>query len=136
MAFVLDPQLVVDTVPLGEFALSGVHLMNERRYPWLVLVPKRAGARELIDLTPSEQMALVGEIDRVCRAIKPLFNPDKLNVATIGNVVAQLHIHIVGRYRIDPAWPKPVWGASSRLPYEADSLARRVAELRAALQLT
>lgn len=135
MPFTIDPQLAADTVPLGDFALSHVRLMNERHYPWLVLVPMRIGIRELIELTPFEQAALTTEIDRASRALTALFHPDKLNIGAIGNIVSQLHVHIVARFRADPAWPKPVWGAAPREAYDAGALAERTAALRSALRL-
>jgi diadenosine tetraphosphate (Ap4A) HIT family hydrolase len=135
MPFTIDPQLAADTVPLGDFALSHVRLMTERHYPWLVLVPMRTGVRELIELTPFEQAALTTEIDRASRALTALFRPDKLNIGAIGNIVSQLHVHIVARFRTDPAWPKPVWGAALREAYDADALAERAAALRTALKL-
>ena len=105
--------------------------MNDANYPWLILVPRRAGAAEIIDLAEDEQFALTREIARACRALKAITACDKLNVAAIGNIVPQLHVHIVARRRDDAAWPKPVWGAAPAKPYDAkarDTLMTRLRE--------
>ena len=110
----LHPQLAADTAPVCDLALSLLLVMNDANFPWLILAPRRAGASEIIDLG-GEQALLVDEIALVSRALKDETRCDKLNVATIGNVVPQLHVHIVARRKEDAAWPKPVWGAAPRL---------------------
>jgi diadenosine tetraphosphate (Ap4A) HIT family hydrolase len=107
----LHPQLHRDTVAVGDLALSRVLAMNDADYPWLLLVPRRARVSEIIDLGAEEAQLMV-EITRAARALKDATGCDKLNVAAIGNVVPQLHVHIVARRKDDPLWPKPVWGAS------------------------
>lgn len=134
--FVLHAQLAADTVALSDWPLCRVLLMNDQRYPWLVLVPRRAGASELIDLEVDDQAALWAEIDRASRTLKNLLKPDKLNVAALGNVVAQLHVHVLARFRNDAAWPKPVWGAVPVLPYGPADLAARCKSFRDALGMT
>jgi diadenosine tetraphosphate (Ap4A) HIT family hydrolase len=104
--------------------------MNDANFPWLILVPRRAGASEIIDLG-GEQVLLMGEIALVSRALKDETRCDKLNVAAIGNVVPQLHVHIVARRKDDAAWPKPVWGAGPRRDYHVEALKRFVATIRA-----
>ena len=99
--------------------------MNDANYPWLILVPRRVGASEIIDLG-AEQSLLMDELALVSRALKDETRCDKLNVAAIGNMVPQLHIHIVARRKDDAAWPKPVWGAVPRRAYDADVLERFV----------
>lgn len=127
--FVLDSRLAADTLPIARLALSRVLLMNDRRYPWLILVPERPGARDLIDLDPSDQQTLTQEIARTCQAWRVLVKPDKLNVAALGNMVPQLHVHVIARFGGDDAWPKPVWGVHPPLPYDpaaADDLRVRL----------
>jgi len=105
---------------VGDLALCRVLLMNDARFPWIILVPRRAGARELTDLSPEDQATLLAEIGAASRAMQRLIHPHKLNTAAIGNVVAQLHIHIVARFEDDAAWPAPVWGHGAREPYDED----------------
>jgi len=128
-AWSLHPQLAADTAPVCDLALSRLLVMNDANFPWLILVPRRAGASEIIDLA-SEQALLMDEIARVSRALKDETRCDKLNVAAIGNVVPQLHVHIVARRKDDAAWPKPVWGALPRRDYDATALAGFVAAIR------
>jgi len=125
----LHPQLVADTVPVCDLALSRLLAMNDANFPWLILVPRRAGVSEIIDLG-AEQVLLMDELALVSRALKDETRCDKLNVAAIGNVVPQLHIHIVARCKSDAVWPKPVWGALPRRAYEAEDMERFVAAIR------
>ena len=115
--FILDPRLDADTLVLGCFALSRVLLMNDARYPWLILVPQKPDLAEIIDLPVSEQMQLMREIAAASQALKTLFNPDKLNVGALGNRVRQLHVHVMARFVSDAAWPGPVWGVGQAQPY-------------------
>jgi len=117
--FSLHPQLAQDTTPVGDLPLTRVLLANDAGYPWLILVPRRAGAVEIIDLADDDQLTLTREIAQAARALKAVTACDKLNVAAIGNVVPQLHVHVVARRRDDDAWPKPMWGAAPAKPYEA-----------------
>ena len=133
MSFALDPRLTADTHAIGALPFSELLLMDDARYPWVILVPRIAGARELIDLDEGDQRLLLGEIDRVARALESLLNPDKLNIATLGNVVAQLHVHVIARFTSDAAWPKPVWGHGERVAYGERERAARIAALRTAL---
>lgn len=134
MPFPLDPRLAADTHPIGEMPLSRLLLMDDARHPWLILVPRIAGARELMDLDGGDRAALLDEITAVSRTLETLLRPDKLNVGALGNVVAQLHVHVIARYADDANWPQPVWGRGERVPYAAADAAARVAELRAALK--
>ncbi len=109
-AFQLDPQLDRDTLPLGRLFLSRVLLMNDARYPWLLLVPERPGLAEIIDLDEADRAELMREIAAVSQVLKSVFNPDKLNVGALGNRVRQLHVHVLARFVSDEAWPGPVWG--------------------------
>ena len=131
--FALDPNLEADTHPIGELHLSQLLLMDDARFPWLILVPRIAGARELIDLDEGDQRSLLGEISAVGRAFEALLRPDKLNIAALGNVVPQLHVHLIARYTTDAAWPKPVWGQGERVAYAEAARSARIAQLRTAL---
>ncbi|MFO1147169.1 MAG: HIT domain-containing protein [Alsobacter sp.] len=132
-AFELHPQLAADTRPVGDLLLSRVLLMDNARFPWILLVPRRPGLREMIDLPDSEQAVLHGEIAAASRAMRTLFAPDKLNVAAIGNVVPQLHVHVVARFERDEAWPKPTFGFAPPVPYEEAEAGPLVRRLAAAL---
>jgi diadenosine tetraphosphate (Ap4A) HIT family hydrolase len=125
----LHPQLHADTMPVCDLALSRLLVMNDANFPWLILVPRRAGVSEIIDLS-ADQSVLMDEISLVSRALKDETRCDKLNVAAIGNVVPQLHIHVVARRRDDAAWPKPVWGAVPQFAYAADAMERFVSAIR------
>jgi diadenosine tetraphosphate (Ap4A) HIT family hydrolase len=125
----LHPQLAADTVPVCDLALSRLLAMNDANFPWLILVPRRAGVGEIIDLG-AEQAVLMDELALVSRALKDETRCDKLNVAAIGNVVPQLHVHVVARRKDDAAWPKPVWGAVPRRVYAADAMERFVIAIR------
>ena len=134
-AFELDPRLAADTHRVGDLALSRVLLFDDARFPWLVLVPRQPGLRELIDLARDDQQRLLDEINRCAHVLHALDKPDKLNVAALGNVVAQLHVHVIARFTRDAAWPRPVWNAGERSAYAPDALRRRLAALRTALHL-
>lgn len=130
--FVLDPTLAKDTVPLEEWALCRVLLMNDARYPWLILVPARPGLRDFHDLAPADLALATGEITRASKALQALYDPVKLNVAALGNLVPQLHIHVIARFKDDAAWPKPVWGVHPAKPYGEAALNERIDDLRGA----
>lgn len=132
-AWQLHPQLADDTAPVIELPLCEVRLMDDANHPWLVLVPRLADMVEIIDLDPAQRTQLAAEIDHACRALKALFKPDKLNVAALGNLVPQLHVHVIARYRDDIAWPRPVWGSATSRPYSPEELIERVRALRTAL---
>lgn len=133
--FALDPRLVADTVPVGDLELSRVLLMDDANWPWLILVPRRAGLRELCELSRPDRIRLGDEIDRVMRLLQDLVAPDKLNVAALGNQVAQLHVHVIARHRDDPAWPAPVWGSRPPLPYAEVARRQLLDQLAAGLAL-
>lgn len=135
MTFALDPRLAEDTVPVYSWELCLVRLMNERAYPWLVLVPRRAAVREIHDLNGADRAQLMVEINRASRTLAELYQPDKINVAALGNVVPQLHVHVIGRTPSDPAWPAPVWGELPHTPYDEGELIGQCEVLRAVLGL-
>lgn len=114
----LNPQLAGDTVNIGDLPLSRVLIIKDSNYPWLLLVPRRVGASDIIDLNEVEQAQLMTEINRVSSALKEITKPDKLNIAALGNMVSQLHIHVIARRTSDAAWPRPVWGAAPAIGYD------------------
>ena len=130
--FELDPRLAADTAELARWPLCRVLLMNDANYPWLILVPQRPGLRDLDEVAAPDSAALTDEIRRACGALRTMVRPHKLNVASLGNAVAQLHIHVIARQTTDPAWPKPVWGVVPARPYPADALAAFKAQFAAA----
>ena len=134
MTVQLDPRLAADTHPVGDLPLSRLLLMDDARFPWLILVPRIAGARELIDLDESDQHTLLSEVAAVGRAFEALLKPDKLNIAALGNVVAQLHVHVIARYASDAVWPHPVWGRGERVAYSATARRARIEALHDALK--
>jgi diadenosine tetraphosphate (Ap4A) HIT family hydrolase len=133
--FILDPRLAGDTHLVGDLGLSRVLLMDDARFPWLILVPRRANLRELIDLDANDQQRLLAEINRCAQTLQTQFAPGKLNIAALGNVVAQLHVHVIARHAHDAAWPRPVWGFGERVPYAPPGLHARVGALREALEI-
>lgn len=133
VGFSLDPRLTADTLPACDLPLSIVRLMNDARFPWVVLVPRRGGASEILDLSSADRHRLFNEIVQVSSAVKMVCAPKKLNVAAIGNIVPQLHVHIVARNEGDAAWPRPVWGVGTPEPYTRASADAFVASLKRAL---
>jgi len=130
----LHPQLAQDTVAVGDLALARVLLANDANYPWLILVPRKPALVELIDLEENEQATLLGEIAATAKALKAITECEKLNIAALGNAVAQLHVHVIGRRHSDAAWPKPVWGAVPPTDYDPNVRDGFIAALRRALQ--
>ena len=131
--FVLDARLDADTRPVASLALCDVRLMNDARYAWLVLVPRHAGLVEVTDLSTAEQGLLWQEVNRASAALRAVAPCDKLNLGALGNIVRQLHVHVVARCDGDAAWPGPVWGHGSAQPYADASLTTRLDALRQAL---
>ncbi len=115
--FFLHPRLAADTLEVGDWPLCRVRLMNDSRFPWLILVPMRADMREIIYLLTGDQTLCLPELTLASRALQTAFRPDKLNVAALGNMVPQLHIHVIARTTGDAAWPSPVWGQGTAQPY-------------------
>ncbi len=133
MAFILDPALERDTVPVAMLQLSLLRLHRDANYPWLILVPTQAGLVELTDLDDTSLAVLMSEIRRCSTILQSLFQPDKLNVAALGNQVRQLHVHVIARKIGDPAWPNPIWGAVLAKPYDDDFLKSLTAKIADAL---
>jgi len=132
--FTLDPRLEQDTILLGEFVLSKVLLMNDARYPWVILVPKITGLTETFQLNNEQQHQLMRESNFLAQALNDLVQADKMNVAALGNVVSQLHIHHVARYQGDETWPAPVWGKGQAIPYSGDEREAVCQQIKSALQ--
>ena len=131
--FELDPRLDQDTEAITRLGLSIALLMNDARSPWVILVPEKPGLSELHDLTAADRAVLMEEIARAGAALAQLFSPEKINVGALGNLVPQLHVHVVARNSGDAAWPGPVWGCGEPVPYEAAALAAMKKSIGAAL---
>jgi diadenosine tetraphosphate (Ap4A) HIT family hydrolase len=131
--FFLHPRLAADTVVLGHLELSLLLLMNNATYPWFILVPERVGASEIFELAETDRLILIEEVALLSRALTDELRPDKLNIAALGNLVPQLHLHVIARFRSDPAWPAPVWGKTEARPYSEGE--RRNVQARMAQRL-
>lgn len=121
--FRLHERLAADTVSLGRSSLCEVRLMNDKTWPWVLLVPALAGIREIYELSPEQQRQLLKESSALSRGMMSAFGGDKMNVAALGNMVPQLHLHHIVRFEGDPAWPGPVWGKQAPVPYSEQELA-------------
>jgi diadenosine tetraphosphate (Ap4A) HIT family hydrolase len=133
-SFSLHERLAADTAPVLELTLCSLRLMKDARFPWAILVPRRPGIREIHQLTQADQRQLLAEITKVSAAMERDWGADKMNVAALGNMVPQLHIHVIARFEGDAAWPGPVWGAGSAQAYGEDAAAATIARLNAALR--
>ncbi len=129
----VHPQLARDCVPAGRFSLCHLLLMEDANYPWFILVPDREGITEIYQLDAADQRQLMEESCLLAQCLATHWRADKINIAALGNVVPQLHIHHIVRYRHDPAWPAPVWGKVAPEPYTAASRAETLARVRQAL---
>ena len=128
--WLLDPRLAHDTINVGDLPLCRLLVIKDANYPWLLLVPRRPEAVEIIDLDEVEQAQLMTEINRVARALKEITKCDKLNIAALGNLVPQLHVHIIARRSGDAAWPRPVWGVVPPLAHDAAEVQHFISALR------
>lgn len=131
--FTLDDRLSTDTVEIARWTLCRVLLMNDRTYPWLILVPQREGVSEIHELSAADRLRLMEESSCAAQRLQLFTAADKMNVAALGNIVRQLHIHVIARFDDDPAWPGPVWGVREREPYSTAELPHVVARLRDAI---
>jgi diadenosine tetraphosphate (Ap4A) HIT family hydrolase len=129
-AWSLHPQLSQDTIDIGDLPLSKVLVIKDANYPWLMLVPRRPEKVEIIDLDEVEQAQLMTEVSRAAKALKEITKCDKLNIAALGNVVPQLHVHVIARRSSDPAWPRPVWGVVPPLAHDAAEVQHFISALR------
>lgn len=131
--FELHPRLAQDSEVIGEFDLSLLLLSRDANYPWCILVPKREDIYEIHHLSEDEQLQLIRESCRLSEVMTSLFDADKMNVAALGNVVRQLHVHHIARFTDDPAWPQPIWGKSPSKAYEQEEFVERIKRLQNAL---
>jgi diadenosine tetraphosphate (Ap4A) HIT family hydrolase len=129
-AWSLHPQLKQDTIDIGDLPLSKVLVIKDANYPWLMLVPRRPEKVEIIDLDEVEQAQLMAEVSRAAKALKEITKCDKLNIAALGNMVPQLHVHVIARRTSDAAWPRPVWGAVPPLAHDAAEVQHFISALR------
>lgn len=120
--FALNPQLLADTIFITDLPLCKLLLANDKSYPWTILVPARPGITELHQLQHADQLQLLEESNKLSVALEELYQPDKLNIAAIGNMVPQLHVHHIARFRSDNAWPAPVWGVNKAVPYTSEEI--------------
>lgn len=127
--FQLSPRLAADSISLIDWPLCQVRLMDDARFPWLILVPRRDGLEEWSELNPQDQAMLSAEIARAGRGLAQMFSPTKINVGALGNIVRQMHVHVIARFESDAAWPGPVWGQGMRVPYEEEPRDRLAADL-------
>lgn len=132
--FELHERLVADTHSLGRSRLCDIRLMNDSTWPWVILVPAIAGIREIYQLESDQQVRLLQESSTLSEGMMDLFGGDKMNVAALGNMVPQLHLHHIVRFEGDPAWPGPVWGKQAPVPYSEQELASIIARLEPVLQ--
>jgi diadenosine tetraphosphate (Ap4A) HIT family hydrolase len=117
MAFLLHPRLAQDCIEIGRFELCRLLMMNDSQYPWFILVPERPDLQEIYQLSKADRTLLSEESSYLAENLAQLYKADKMNIAAIGNVVPQLHIHHIVRYQSDKAWPNPVWGKFAAIPY-------------------
>lgn len=118
MNFTLDPRLIADSIEICNLQLSKVILKNDKSNPWFLLVPQRSNVSEIIDLNAEEQSILMEEIAIVSEFLKEYYRPTKLNVGSLGNMVRQLHVHVIARYENDRAWPNPIWNTPAELTFD------------------
>jgi diadenosine tetraphosphate (Ap4A) HIT family hydrolase len=132
--FRLAPQLQKDCVHVADLPLSKILLMNDSQYPWFIQVPRINGVKEIIDLNDMQQNQLWYESKILSESIMQQFSPDKLNLGALGNMVAQLHIHHIGRFKNDIAWPKPVWGMAAAIPYAEEQKLKIISKMQVMLK--
>ena len=128
-----DPRLAADSVFIADGPLSQVRLMDDARFPWLLLVPRVPGASEWIDLDGGQQRLLLAEINQLSQLLRTEAGVEKINIGALGNIVRQLHVHVVGRHAGDPAWPGPVWGSGAALRHDPEELAALTVRWRSRL---
>ncbi len=135
--FTLHPQLAQDCAVVGDYPICRV-LLNKQfsQFPWLILVPKRTGLRDLTDMAEQDYLPVMEEVRAAHDTLRDLSGADKMNMAAIGNMVPQLHIHLIARFKDDACWPKPVWGNADPSPYDADALVKMVETVRETLDLS
>ncbi len=135
MTFQLHQQLQKDCISLGRLSLCRLLLMNDKQFPWFILVPEIDGITEIFQLNNAQRGILIEESCYLAENLNSIYKADKLNIAAIGNVVPQLHIHHVVRYRTDKAWPTPVWGKFAAVPYSEEELASLISLITRTINL-
>ncbi|MYD43540.1 MAG: HIT family protein [Gammaproteobacteria bacterium] len=133
--FAVHPQLLADCALVGDALLCRVLLMNDQRFPWLILVPRLTGLRDFHEVPHEQRNSLYHEIDMASQTVKAMIDADKVNVAALGNQVSQLHVHVIGRLQTDAAWPGPVWGSGPAVPYDDAALSERQLVTRKAMAI-
>ncbi|WP_031436590.1 HIT domain-containing protein [Methylobacter tundripaludum] len=133
MTFQLHPRLEQDCITIGRFDLCRLLMMNDSQYPWFILVPERADLQEIYQLNKAERELLTEESSYLAENMAALYKADKMNIAAIGNIVPQLHIHHIVRYQVDKAWPAPVWGKFDAVPYTERQIADNLTRIKARL---
>jgi len=133
LMFTLHPLLAADTIEIATWGVSRVRLMKDANYPWLLLIPARAGLTGMHQLNAADATTVMSEISLASRALDMIYTPARINVAALGNVVPQLHIHVIARFEDDPAWPGPVWGTGLAQDYSDEKLQRTLASVKQAL---
>ncbi len=133
MIFQLHPRLEQDCIAIGRFELCRLLMMNDSQYPWFILVPERADLQEIYQLNKAERELLTEESSYLAENLAALYKADKMNIAAIGNIVPQLHIHHIVRYQVDKAWPAPVWGKFDAVPYTERQIADNLTRIKAQL---
>ncbi len=134
MIFQLHPQLQQDSITIGQFKLCQLLLINDSQYPWFVLVPERKDVTEIYQLSELDQLQLLQESSLLAKKLAEIYQADKMNIAAIGNLVPQLHIHHIVRYKNDIAWPAPVWGKFDAVPYTEQQCEKIKTQLYSALK--
>ncbi len=135
MTFQLHPRLEQDCIAIGRFELCRLLMMNDSQYPWFILVPERADLQEIYQLSKADRQLLTEESSYLAENLAVLFKADKMNIAAIGNMVPQLHIHHIVRYKSDKAWPAPIWGKFDTVPYAEQEIADRLAQIKEQLRI-
>ena len=130
ITFEIDSQLKQTSYPLVSLGVCDLRLVDDERWPWILIIPRVTHAVELIDLSPELRGDVWLEIDHVARVMRDQFSPHKLNIAALGNQVRQLHVHCIARFPDDDAWPNPVWGVGDSIPYDSEFLAARLTQLK------
>ena len=134
-SFEVHDQLLSDCLIVGDAALCRILLMNDSRFPWLILVPRISGLRDFHEVPTEHRASLFDEIEAASNAVQEVIEADKINVAALGNQVPQLHIHVIGRLKDDEAWPGPVWGVGKSVPYDHDVQQNMIEFVRATMRL-
>lgn len=134
--FEVHRQLLNDCTVVGDAELCRVLLMNDARFPWLILVPRISGLRDVHEVPTEYRSALFDEIESASKAVQTIIDADKINVAALGNQVPQLHVHVIGRLKSDEAWPGPVWGVGASVPYDDDVRLKRIEFVNDAMRLS